>query len=390
MFDRVRTLYDRYFKQPNPIPPGIYTFMAPADAPFPYRLHLRAEKSGEGVLIVNASTVLHLNRTAAEYAYHLITQDSSEKTAQEIAHRYRVSREQAAQDFSDFTERLMTLIEMPDLDPVSFLDFERDQMYSVDLSAPLRLDCALTYRTSDAAVPGPAPLERVKRELMFAEWQQVLDKAWAAGIPHVVFTGGEPTLRPDLVDLIAYAESLGMVTGVLSDGLRFTEPDYFTSILNAGLDHLMIILDPHEDQAWEAVRDTMAADLHVTVHLTITADLQDEIDGILSRLADLQVKSLSLSEADPSLNEILAGARELAAHYQMALVWDLPTPYTRLNPVALELEAGGEPTDGSGRAWLYVEPDGDVLPGQGITSVLGNFLADPWDVIWQPVASPEK
>lgn len=389
MFDRVRTLYDRYFKQPDPIPPGIYTYMAPADAPFPYRLHLRSEKSGEGVLVVNASTVLHLNRTAAEYAYHLITQDSPEKTAQEIAHRYRVTREQAAQDFSDFTGRLMTLIEMPDLDPVSFLDFERDQVYSVDLTAPLRLDCALTYRTADAD-PESAPLERVKRELMFAEWQQVLDKAWAAGIPHVIFTGGEPTLRPDLVDLIAYAESLGMVTGVLSDGLRFTQPDYFQAILNAGLDHLMIILDPHEDQAWEAVRDTLAADLHVTVHLTITAAIQDEVAGILSRLADLQVKSLSLSEADPALNETLAAARELAAHHQMTLVWDLPVPYSHLNPVALELESSGERPDGSGRAWLYVEPDGDVLPGQGVNHVLGNLLADPWDAIWQPVAPPEK
>ena len=39
---------------------------------------------------------------------------------------------------------------------------------------------------------------------------------------------------------------------------------------------------------------------------------------------------------------------------------------------------------GAGTAWLYVEPDGDVLPAQGMPDqVLGNFLRDPWDKIYR-------
>ncbi len=38
---------------------------------------------------------------------------------------------------------------------------------------------------------------------------------------------------------------------------------------------------------------------------------------------------------------------------------------------------------GAGHAWLYIEPDGDVLPAQGINQVLGNILKDPWETIWQ-------
>ena len=35
---------------------------------------------------------------------------------------------------------------------------------------------------------------------------------------------------------------------------------------------------------------------------------------------------------------------------------------------------------GAGKTWLYVEPDGDVLPAQGMAdNVLGNFLRDPWE-----------
>jgi len=58
-------------------------------------------------------------------------------------------------------------------------------------------------------------------------------------------------------------------------------------------------------------------------------------------------------------------------------------PYSALNPVSLELE-GNEVPEGAGRAWLYVEPDGDVLPAQGVNRVLGNILRDPWEQIWRP------
>jgi MoaA/NifB/PqqE/SkfB family radical SAM enzyme len=71
------------------------------------------------------------------------------------------------------------------------------------------------------------------------------------------------------------------------------------------------------------------------------------------------------------------------AEHGLPLVWDLPVPYSNFHPVALELAEHQEPHKGAGKAWLYVEPDGDVLPEQGICTVLGNFLTDPWETIWQ-------
>jgi MoaA/NifB/PqqE/SkfB family radical SAM enzyme len=66
----------------------------------------------------------------------------------------------------------------------------------------------------------------------------------------------------------------------------------------------------------------------------------------------------------------------------MSLVWDLPVPYSAQNPVALEV-AGPGLVEGAGRGWLYVEPDGDVLPAQGVNQVLGKILKDPWEKIWK-------
>ena len=65
----------------------------------------------------------------------------------------------------------------------------------------------------------------------------------------------------------------------------------------------------------------------------------------------------------------------------LTLRWDLPVPYSAQNPVAHEAIEDDAPS-GAGKAWLYVEPDGDVLPAQGLADqVLGNFLKDPWEKI---------
>lgn len=385
MFNRIRETINRFLQPVQPLEAGIYTFNAPLEAAFPYRLHLRIEGDGSGVLIINASTVLHLNQTGTEYAYHLIQQHTEEEVARELSKRYRVSKEQARQDFISFRDRLMTLVETTDLDPVTYLEFDRVKVHERRLNAPLRLDCALTYATPHPRTAGSTPVERVKRELLTEEWQTILEKAWKAGIPHVIFTGGEPALRPDLVDLVDFAEKLGMVTGVLSSGYRFSEHKFLSDILQAGLDHLMIVLDEMEEYCWEAIRDAIASDLFVTVHLTITSRNQDRVTEILGKLVELNVKSLSLTVEDLSLKPVLQMAQEQAYVHQMSLVWDLPVPYSELNPIDLELqtEDKAEYYEGAGNAWLYIEPDGDVLPAQGKTTLLGNFLTDDWATIWQ-------
>jgi len=380
--DKIRTLFDRFFPQRTPLPPGVYQYQSPPEVATPFRLHLRIEDGGEGILIINASTVLHLNPTATEYAYHMLKQTPPGEVATEMGKRYQVAPSQALMDFQEFSQRVATLVETPDLDPTTYLDFERTAPHSNKLTAPLRLDCALTYET-DGEQSASTPIERVKRNLTTAEWQQILDKAWNAGIPHVIFTGGEPTLRPDLVELVSYGEHLGMVTGVLTNGLRLSETAYLHQLLQAGLDHVMLVLDPEDEQSWEALRDTLAEDIFVTVHLTVTMQNASQIPPILERLAALKVPSLSLSAAAKTLKSELETARDWAAHHQIQLTWDLPVPYSHMNPVRLELEEVGEHNPGGGRAWFYVEPDGDVLPRQGLNSVLGNLLTDPWEQIWQ-------
>lgn len=202
----INRLADRFAKV-QPLAEGVYHKQDIQDNK-PYRVHLRLRPDGSGIFVLNASTILHLNPSAAEYAYHFIRGTEPEEAIKQIAARYRVSKDIARQDFQGFLDKIETLISTPDLDPVSFLNFERVTPHSADLTSPLRLDCALTYRLREDSQVEYAPTKRVDRELTTDEWRTILDKAWQAGIPHVTFTGGEATLREDLPDLIADRKSV--------------------------------------------------------------------------------------------------------------------------------------------------------------------------------------
>lgn len=378
----INRLADRFVKV-TPLPAGTYHLQTMLDDK-PYRLHLRLQNDGTGILIVNASTVLQLNPTAAEYAYHFVKGSSPEQAAKEIAMRYRVNKGLALEDYKDFVDRIHTLLSTPDLDPVSALDFERVAPHSADLTAPLRLDCALTYRLPALTGAEYAPTKRVDHELTTEEWKTILDKAWDFGIPQVTFTGGEATLREDLPFLIAEAEKNGQVCGLLTDGLRLQDKQYLSLLLQTGLDHILFLLQPETSESWKALETVLSEDIFVTVHITLNEDNVKTSEQTLQRLSELGVKSLSLTITDHSLQDAFNTLRNKAANMGLTLRFDLPVPYSAYNPVAFETQEDDLP-EGTGKVWLYVEPDGDVLPAQGMADkVMGNLLTDSWSTIYPP------
>ena len=383
MTDMLQSIKDLFSKK-QPLPRGMYSFKSPPDADDQYRLHLRIEQDGSGILVVNASTVLHLNQTAVEFAYHLIQETDQEEAISRVAKRYRADEDQIRRDFEEFMDKVQTLIHTPDLDPVTYLEIDRQEPYSGESAAPYRLDCALTYRVGANSQHGHAPTDRVDRELSTEEWVAIIHKAYNHGIPHLLFTGGEPTLRNDLPELLLKAEELGLVTGLLTDALKLGEDDYRKDLLAKGLDHIMIVFDPENPSLWDILEKILAEDLFTTVHLTLAQG--ENLKPYILRLGEMGTNALSLSAVEKGLTTELDELRDFAAMQQLELVWDMPVPYSSNNPVALELEKAEDekPPEGAGKAWLYIEPDGDVLPAQGLyDQIMGNLLTDDWEAIWR-------
>jgi len=381
MKSRIHLWSDKLFKPVNPLPAGMHHYQSPEDVTPPFRMHLRLDPGGNGLLVVNASTVLHLNQTASEYSYYFIQNKSADEVGRIMQSRYKIKAAEASRDFQQIVDQIQTISTTPDLAPELFIDLDRLDPYSANISAPYRLDCALTYINLSSNLPKRI-MKRVDRELTTDEWKSILKKAADAGIPHVIFTGGEPTTRPDLIELITYTEKLDLVCGLITDGSRLSDPVYLHSLLNAGLDHLMLLLDDSESTSWEALKDAAAEDIFLTIHITIGKKNAPDIRKIIDKLAGLAVPSVSLSMDSKEWSGLMSTTQQYIQQKGINLVWDLPVPYSSNHPVALELSENDEYVSGSGKAWLYVEPDGDVLPDQDDEQILGNFLTDPWDKIW--------
>lgn len=197
------------------VPPGLYHYRGRNE----FRrmaLQLRVEADGKGVLAINAKTLLYLNETAAAHAYYFLQGMRTETAVKQIRRLYRVSEETARKDHEKLIYRISTLAQTEEVCPVSYLDIEKVEPFSKSLSAPVRMDLALTFRCQNGCLHCYAGGPHQTEEMPTESWKRVLDKMKKLGIFTATFTGGEPTLREDLPELITHAQKIGIITGLVT------------------------------------------------------------------------------------------------------------------------------------------------------------------------------
>jgi len=388
------------------IKPGVYHFVK-SDDQQKTRVHLRIEPDGNGLLLVNAARSFQLNPSAAFMAFLALHETNPHEAIHSIKSKFNVSTKKASLDYQSFSLQLKELIEPDGLCPICDLDLETSAPFSTRPFAPYRMDLAITYRCNNACAHCYNARSRNYPELTTSEWKQVIDRLWEIGIPHVVFTGGEPTLRDDLPELIAYAENKGQITGINTNGRRLKDSKYVSELVSAGLDHVQITLESHlpdiHDQmvrhpgAWEetvaGIKNVVATRLYVMTNTTMLKNNAPYLAGTLDFLAELELPTVGLNaliysghgkEVDTGLNEkdlepLLFMAREKTDAHQQKLIWYTPTQYCHFDPMQLNLGIKGC------TAALFnmcIEPDGSVIPCQSYYSSLGKILEKDWPEIW--------
>jgi len=196
---------------------GLYHYVREASSERS-RIHLRLDEDRSGLLLVNANRVIHLNPTAALMAFLVLENVPIPQALGVLTRVYNVSPSQAREDYALLTNQLNELIRPEGACPIHELEIETKMPFSARPSAPYRMDLALTYRCNNDCAHCYNDRPRHFAELSTAQWKGILDSLWRLGIPHVVFTGGEPTLRTDLPELIAHAEANGQITGLNTNG----------------------------------------------------------------------------------------------------------------------------------------------------------------------------
>jgi len=138
-------------------------------------------------------------------------------------------------------------------------------------------------------------------ELSTDEAGRMLEDLASFGVPVVLFSGGEPLMRPDLMDLIDRAVGLGMravlsTNGTLIDtGVAARLKAAALSYVGVSLDGLKQVNDEFRgvpgafDRAMAGIRNCMAAGIKVGLRFTITKRNAAEIDGIFDLIRDVGI-----------------------------------------------------------------------------------------------------
>src|ERR1700745_2961688 len=87
----------------------------------------------------------------------------------------------------------------------------------------------------------PLALERASAELDTATWCRVFDEAAALGVLQVHFSGGEPLVRHELVELVAHAAKGGLYVTLITSGIGLAVRR-LAKLVEAGLEHVQLSL----------------------------------------------------------------------------------------------------------------------------------------------------
>jgi MoaA/NifB/PqqE/SkfB family radical SAM enzyme len=253
------------------------------------------------------------------------------------------------------------------------------------------------------------PAMRIDKSLSTEEWKLIIDKCHAAGIPQLTFTGGEPTQREDLIELIDYAH--WHVTRLNTNGIHLTL-DYAKKLFDANLDGVQLTLysqdaSVHDNLvgkqgAWEltvqGIKNALQADLSVSVNTPLVR-LNSQYEETLKFIHGLGVKYISCSGLIPAgaaqgqikagaalssdeLMEVMRKAVETAKSLSLDMAFTSPGWLTHEQTEDLGL---AEPVCGACLTNMAVMPNGAVTACQSWLADpdgLGNLLTSPWYKIW--------
>lgn len=159
--------------------------------------------------------------------------------------------------------------------------------------------------------------EYVERQGAF----DAIDILYRQGIRYLILTGGEPTLHPDLIDIISHASAKGMKVMMVSNA-GLLKPRRIADYADAGLSSFVISIDAanaeaHEenrglpgvcDKIREANREIESLGMIATASVTLSRLV--DLDALPAFLKDLGFTSVTFSYPLTNLNSSFLGFRD--------------------------------------------------------------------------------
>jgi PqqA peptide cyclase len=279
------------------------------------------------------------------------------------------------------------------------------------LDAPLALLAEVTHRCPLQCpyCSNPLELERAANELSTAEWKRVIVEAAELGILQIHFSGGEPTARRDLVELVAHAREAGLYSNLITSGVML-DAEKLAALAKAGLDHVQLSFQDSEAEGGDRIggykgghakklavaRLVREAGLPLTLNLVVHRQNLHHLEALLDMAVRLDAQRVEIAHVQyygwalknrSSLMPTRAQLEQATATVEAArerLKGQLTIDYVVPDYYAKRPKAC---MGGWGRRFVNISPSGKVLPchaAETITSlrfdsVRERSLKDAWE-----------
>lgn len=264
----------------------------------------------------------------------------------------------------------------------------------MNVPRPLSLLCELTYRCN-LQCPycyNPLDLRRYDDELSAQAWERVLVEASEIGVVQAHFSGGEPTLYPQLDRLVAAARTAGLYSNLITQG-TFLDDALLDRLLEAGLDHVQISVQADEsvladeiagarvhEKKLDALARVAERDVALTLNCVLHRRNHDSIEKIIALAERFGVRRLELANVQfygwayrnraalmPTRDQVRRGEAVVDAARErlrgaMEIVYVLPDYFGEFPKPCM---------NGWGSTFITVAPNGDVLPCPAASAIEG-------------------
>ena len=378
--------------------------------------------NGKDIIPINMSWAILLNAFIEQvncYEGREVTQDEIEiivcKTLKKVKKVYPRTKDTKMKN--DLWKIVNTLMDVAyGNEPSENIGYMTLGEYSPFMTAPHRMDLMVSAMACNGLwncnqkclhcyAAGQTQAE--VKELSTDEWKHVIDCCREIGIPQLTFTGGEPTMREDLPELIDYAK--WFVTRLNTNGVRLTK-QLCRKLYKASCDSVQITLYSADEKEHntlvgaknfsktvDGIKNAIEAGLNISIN-TPLCKVNSNYVNTLKFLNSLGVKYVSCSglivtgnalnpaSKSTQLNEdelyaVLKDATEYCAKQHIEISFTSPGWLTESKLEKLGLAI---PTCGACLSNMAVTPNGGVVPCQSWLSedALGNILTNAWSSIW--------
>ena len=245
-------------------------------------------------------------------------------------------------------------------------------------------------------------------ELSTEEWKRIIDICKNACIPQLTFTGGEPTLRKDLIELIQYAD--WFLTRLNTKGVLLTKK-LCKELYNASLDIVQVTLysnipEVHNklvgannfDKTVQGIKNAVESGLNVSINTPLCSLNKDYVStlkfakelgityasssGLIVTGNAKKEKSVLTQLSLKEITDVMKKACKYAEKEEMELSFTSPGWIKEEDLAKLKLDVS---SCGACLSNMAIAPDGNVVPCQSWLendASLGNILNIKWKKIW--------